>query len=441
MFSTESKEKASYIEYRWINGVETLERYRPGGYHPVVIGNVLHGRYRIVDKLGFGGYSTLWLARDIQLCRYVVVKVGVADSRPHETRILRQLSAQDPPSSSTSTTVKSSKGRDLIPVLLDEFKIKGPNGIHPCYTMTPAQCNLREASYSRLFPIDVARGISAALALAVVFLHGRGYIHGDIHLRNVLARLPSSFDELSVDQFYEKYGKPETVPISRCDGGPLPPNIPAEAVLPLSLEKAAWDFTLADAQVLLSDFGEAFTSAEVRYGEECHTPLSMRAPEARFEPRKPLTFAADIWSLGVAIWEVIGMKAIFSGECSTADEIISQQVDVLGPMPSEWWEKWDERDQFFDSNRCPKEGRYVWPAMEEAFQEGVQKYRQQKPHMGVFGTDEKAAVLDLIRRMLVFKPEKRLTIEEVLETEWMVKWALPAFERAKLASATRTCPT
>ncbi|KAI1934815.1 hypothetical protein LOZ66_005671 [Ophidiomyces ophidiicola] len=191
MFSTKSKEKAPYIEYRWINGVETLERYRPGGYHPVVIGNLLH----VVS---------------------LVVKVGVADSRPHETRILRQLSAQDPPSSSTSTTVKSSKGRDLIPVLLDEFKIKGPNGIHPCYTMTPAQCNLREASYSRLFPIDVARGISAALALAVIFLHGRGYIHGaiaDIHLRNVLAKLPSSFDELSVDQFYEKYGKVETVPV------------------------------------------------------------------------------------------------------------------------------------------------------------------------------------------------------------------------------------
>jgi hypothetical protein len=33
---------------------------------------------------------------------------------------------------------------DLVPALFDEFKIRGPNGTHTCYTVTPAQCNLRE---------------------------------------------------------------------------------------------------------------------------------------------------------------------------------------------------------------------------------------------------------------------------------------------------------
>ncbi|WEW55298.1 hypothetical protein PRK78_000727 [Emydomyces testavorans] len=381
-----------------------------------MIGDILQGRYHIVDKLGFGGYSTLWLAQDSQRCQYVAVKVGVASSRPHETQILRELSAPVPVS---STAVKPSItiGQELIPVLLDEF-----------------ECNLHKASYSRLFPIEVARAISAGLALAVAFIHSRGYIHGDIHLRNILAKLPSSFDGLSVEQFYEKYGKPETVLISRCDGGTLPPNIPAQAVLPLNLGKAAWDFTLADAQVLLSDFGEAFASTESRCGKECHTPLAMRPPEARFEPQKPLTYAADIWSLGVSMWEIIGMKAIFSSEFTTADEITAQQIDVLGPMPSDWWEKWEEKDQFFNPRQCPKEGRHAWPAMDEAFQEGVQKYRQKNPHMGVFDEKEAAAVLDLIRRILVFKPEQRLTIEEVLATEWMAKWALSDFKRTTRAN-------
>ncbi|KAI1949089.1 hypothetical protein LOZ57_002456 [Ophidiomyces ophidiicola] len=436
ILAAQAPQNQAHIKYVWINGVEALERYQSGGYHPIMIGDILHRRYHIVDKLGFGGYATLWLARDIQLSRYVVVKINVADSSLRETTILRKISAQDPP---FSTTAKYSGGRDLITVLLDEFKINGPNGAHQCYTMTPARCNLRDASYSRLFPIDVARAISASLALAVAFLHTRGYIHGDIHLRNVLATLPFSFDELSIEEFYEKYGKPETVSITRCDGGSLPLSIPTKAVLPLSLEKTAWDFTLADAQVLLGDFGEAFAAAEPRYGVDCHTPLSMRAPEARFEPHRPLTYAADIWSLGVAIWELIGMKAIFSSEFITEDEMISQRIDILGPMPSEWWDKWEERDQFFDPCQYPKDGRYVWPAIEEAFQEGVQKYRQLKPYMGVFDKDEKAAVLDLIRRMLMFRPGQRLTVEEVMETEWMVKWALPAFERAKLASSSRTC--
>jgi serine/threonine-protein kinase SRPK3 len=33
-------------------GGEHLERYEPGGYHPVMIDDLFHNRYRIVDKLG-----------------------------------------------------------------------------------------------------------------------------------------------------------------------------------------------------------------------------------------------------------------------------------------------------------------------------------------------------------------------------------------------------
>ena len=44
---------------------EDLEDYRPGGYHPVNIGDEFsNGRYVIVRKLGWGHFSTVWLARD-----------------------------------------------------------------------------------------------------------------------------------------------------------------------------------------------------------------------------------------------------------------------------------------------------------------------------------------------------------------------------------------
>lgn len=44
---------------------EKLSRYRPGGYHPVHLGDTFKdGRYKIVHKLGWGGFSTAWLARD-----------------------------------------------------------------------------------------------------------------------------------------------------------------------------------------------------------------------------------------------------------------------------------------------------------------------------------------------------------------------------------------
>ena len=46
---------------------EPLNRYHKGGYHPVHLGDHLSdGRYKILQKLGWGGYSTVWAARDMR---------------------------------------------------------------------------------------------------------------------------------------------------------------------------------------------------------------------------------------------------------------------------------------------------------------------------------------------------------------------------------------
>lgn len=43
-----------------------LDRFAEKKYYPVQIGDVLRDRYQILAKLGFGAYSTVWLARDRQ---------------------------------------------------------------------------------------------------------------------------------------------------------------------------------------------------------------------------------------------------------------------------------------------------------------------------------------------------------------------------------------
>lgn len=44
---------------------EWIEDYRPGGYHPVLLGDAFNsGQYQVIRKLGEGSYSTVWLARD-----------------------------------------------------------------------------------------------------------------------------------------------------------------------------------------------------------------------------------------------------------------------------------------------------------------------------------------------------------------------------------------
>jgi hypothetical protein len=170
-----------------IEDVEMLERYRPGGYHPVRIGDHLHNRYEVVQKLGYGSYSTIWLARDKTLGRVVAVKVCTAEANPHELNIFTRLSTsrQNP---------AVDPGKDLIPSILNTFTVNGPNGSYLCYVSTPAKMSIadgKDASYHRLFTLEVARALSAQLALAVCYLHSHGSVHGDIHDGNVLLQLPS----------------------------------------------------------------------------------------------------------------------------------------------------------------------------------------------------------------------------------------------------------
>lgn len=56
---------SSYIATEMVRTEEKLSRYRPGGLHPVEIGSSFkQGRYTVANKLGHGGFSTVWVAYD-----------------------------------------------------------------------------------------------------------------------------------------------------------------------------------------------------------------------------------------------------------------------------------------------------------------------------------------------------------------------------------------
>ncbi|OAR02924.1 hypothetical protein LLEC1_05527 [Akanthomyces lecanii] len=408
------------VDYGFVDGAERLEKYAPGGFHPVLVGDRIHNRYQVVDKLGHGGWSTVWLVHDAQEQRYLALKVGVADSLPREVPVLRALGARP-----------EAPGFEYIPHLLDEFTVSGPNGTHPCYTTALALCNLRECSFSQLFPLDVARAMAYQLVLAVAYVHSQNLVHGDIHLRNVLVQSQSSIDKLSISQFRQQYGEPDSYKVERRDGQPLTTNVPSFITVPLYMGKNAKEFTLQDARIVLSDFGEAYSpGTDVRLGKDCHTPVDFRPPEALFEPHTPLSFSADIWSLATAIWDILGMQALFSSAFYSDKQVVCQIVDILGPLHDDWYNSWKDRDEFFDDNRQPTEGRHVWPGIQQAFRNRVQKYRGEA-NMEKLCAEEEAAFLDMMKRMLVYRPEERFTVQQVLECDWMVKWARSDYERSR----------
>lgn len=148
----------------------------------------------------------------------------------------------------------------------------------------------------------------------------------------MLITQPPSFCAQSVESFGEYHGEPETVTVSRINGRTLTNNVPPVVTLPLVLDKEAPEFDLKDARdLILSDFGETFSPAtETRLGRNCNPPVSSRAPEAVFEPDSPLGYSSDAWSLGLAIWDILGMKFLFSQESSDENEVVAQRIETLG---------------------------------------------------------------------------------------------------------------
>lgn len=138
-----------------------------------------------------------------------------------------------------------------------------------------------------------------------------------------------------------------------------------------------------------------------------------------------MSFPSDIWSLGTAIWEILGMKFIFS-ESETQDEIVAQKIEVLGAQnfPQRWKKEWERpHDGGIEPTiaipRKPTDEREEWPGLETAFEEFVQKYRRRREAAGILEEEETRAILELMRGMLRFRPEERMTIEKVLRSKWM----------------------
>ncbi|KAJ5186385.1 hypothetical protein N7449_011149 [Penicillium cf. viridicatum] len=327
-------------QYRLIEYVEDLDRYCPGGYHPLKIGDDLDdGRCRLVGKLGYGGYSTIWLARDLRRARYVAVKAITADasSCTPEASLMYSLGKSPP-----------TPGGEIIPPLLDEFWVTGSNGKHKCIVTPPAQMSLfdaREASTFGLFQPKVAQSIIAQLIRGVAFLHSNDIVHGDLHLGNILVQFlvqfPESIDRYSTSELYERFGEPESEAVVRLDGMPLSNGIPAHVFIPGWFGVRSDDIALEKERIVLSDFGESFNPYTTPRSSSKTLPL-LQPPEARFSD-EPLSFASDIWTLACSIWEIFGQRPLFDAFWATADRVTAEQVEVLGILPAEWWKNWHKR--------------------------------------------------------------------------------------------------
>jgi len=144
-----------------------------------------------------------------------------------------------------------------------------------------------------------------------------------------------------------------------------------------------------------------------------------------------MSFPEDIWTLACTMWEILGDRSIFDPWDASRHEILLDQVEVLGKLPDRWWSAWDTRDQCFDeegltniqeNRRLSASG--IMAALEERYEWCIGEPRR-RMKMETLEKGEKEAFLAMIKTMLVYCPSERATIQGVIDSEWMKKWAMP----------------
>ena len=163
-----------------LDGVEHARDYRSGGFHPIAIGDAFsQGRYSIVHKLGYGGSSTVWLARDREgeVPLVALKALRAEDSSGHTDEI---CSLSIPKLLRTALPTHA-----CIQTVSDHFFVQGPNGTH-LFIISPLagpnvlamlDCPGRTKGCRRL-RADLARKVAKQVAMTIYHMHCAGVVHG-----------------------------------------------------------------------------------------------------------------------------------------------------------------------------------------------------------------------------------------------------------------------
>uniref|UniRef100_A0A8C5UAS4 non-specific serine/threonine protein kinase n=135 Tax=Neoaves TaxID=3078114 RepID=A0A8C5UAS4_9PASS len=378
--------------------------YCKGGYHLVKIGDLFNGRYHVIRKLGWGHFSTVWLAWDIQGRRFVAMKVVKSAEHYTETaldeiKLLKSVRNSDP----------NDPSKERVVQLLDDFKISGVNGSHICMVFEVLGHHLLKwiikSNYQGL-PLPCVKKIIKQVLQGLDYLHTKcRIIHTDIKPENIL---------LCVNDQYIRRLAAEATEWQR--SGAPPPSGSLLYTLPLG-KSAAGNFLLnplepknADKlKVKIADLGNAcwvhkhftediqtrqYRSLEVLIGSGYNTP-------------------ADIWSTACMAFELATGDYLFephSGEDYSRDEDhIALIIELLGKIPRKLILAGKYSKEFFTKKGDLKHITKLKPW--GLFEVLVEKYE--------WAQEEAAAFTDFLLPMLELIPEKRATAAECLRHPWL----------------------
>ncbi|KAL6703547.1 hypothetical protein ACN47E_009572 [Coniothyrium glycines] len=376
--------------------VEDVYMYRLGGHHPVDLGDIVGHRFRVIHKLGNGGFALVWLARVLNQDRYVALKILRADASNNEIRILEHL--------------ENAAGKIRITNLQETFKIRGPNGLHQCLVLDFGGPSLRWVTlYCKRPPLPFLKAAALKLAEGLAAVHEAGVCHGDLTDSNVLFEI-TGLQDWSEEELYRYLGPPKTAPLLLLDGKPAPAFAPMHVVD--ALDYSCLDMGLLSNDILITDFGEAFfeDDAPNRVG----TPASFSAPELLFgyQPSR----AVDLWALGCLIFQIHTFQVLIPTIFGSEQEALAIAIETIGALPEAWQESFSDKENPLEVENPGDTHRWFDDQIQRTRVVGSQ-IRKELPEMS---QDQHTAFLQLLQSALVFEPSRRLSAAEIAKSPWFV---------------------
>lgn len=377
---------------------ENISEYRVGGYCPVKIGDQFCSakcRYKVLRKLGWGHFSTVWLALDLDgsFVALKVVKLGknYAEAAADEIRILTSMDAS--PS---------------VVALLDSFDVSTPLGTHVAMVFELMGENLLHLIYKKkaeryslkmlekpilpsVVPFPLVKLIVLQLLQSVDHMHRHGVIHTDIKPENVLMTYEGAI--------------PDSVTAAK----PMA-NFRILQLRPLAM--SVEEMCLCPMTVKVADLGNA-TFCHNHFSDHIQT-RQYRAPEVILR-HKSWGASADVWLIGCLIFELITGDFLFDphdGSNFTKDEDhMAQIVELLGEFPlATYLSQCSKASALFATPNSLHNIRQLkfW-GLEDVFSE---KYKFDR------NDSEMLMVSDLIRKCLKYNLNERYDCASLMNHPW-----------------------
>ncbi|KAJ5642708.1 kinase-like protein [Penicillium lividum] len=378
---------------------ETLPDYNASQYYPTQIGEVIKERYQIIGKLGFGSTSTVWLARDMDERRYVMLKIFVqassmgqqVDNELNMYKYMQQSPTAHP-------------GRDVIRKLLDTFHIEGPQDTHRCLVHLPlwesVLAFLRRNPIERLPSPARSTGLSSYRVSHCSHWFVTPYVSRTAYIVLSLNLCP----DIKADNIM--FGIKDGSVFTDFEENELQNPVPRKEVTNGRTIYMSQELKIPKevSSPVLCDFGSAVQ------GDQYHTifiqPQIYRAPEVILGVS--WTFSADIWNPGCMIWDIFEGNPLFTGQDPEYERYrsrahLAEMINLLGPPPSSLLTQGGLRDKFFTI-----EGKFVII---------IAPLEQRETTLE--GKAEREDFLRFMRKMLEWEPNKRSSAKELAEDEWI----------------------